>query len=183
MVTDRFLVGRFGAPHGIGGEIRLSSFTENPRAIASYKPLLDESGKREFSILHLRALKDNMFVVRIGGVCDRASAGALTNTALYVPRASLPETGEDAFYLADLIGLEVVTATGEPFGRITNVLNFGGGDILELARARSDEVLLLPFKKDIFPHVDLKAGQLTIVPPIEIEIINKWVSTEEYFQC
>jgi 16S rRNA processing protein RimM len=169
MLTDRFLVGRFGAPHGIGGEIRLSSFTENPRAIASYKPLLDESGKREFSILQLRALKDNMFVARIGGVCDRASAGTLTNTALYVPRASLPETGEDAFYLADLIGLEVVTATGEPFGRITNVLNFGGGDILELARASSGEMLLLPFRKEIFPNIDLDGRQLTVLPPVEIE--------------
>jgi 16S rRNA processing protein RimM len=169
MLRDRFLVGRFGAPHGIGGEIRLSSFTGDPCAIASYKPLLDESGEREFSILRLRALKDNMFIAKIGGVCDRASARALTNTPLYVPRASLPETGEEEFYLADLIGLEAVTGTGEPFGRIINVLNFGGGDILELARASPGATLLLPFKKEIFSYVDLKAGRVTILPPVEIE--------------
>jgi 16S rRNA processing protein RimM len=86
-----------------------------------------------------------------------------------VPRASLPETGEEEFYLADLIGLEAVTGTGEPFGRIINVLNFGGGDILELARASPGATLLLPFKKDIFPYVDLKAGRVTILPPVEIE--------------
>ena len=169
MLKRHILVGRFGAPYGISGEIRLSSFTGNPFAIASYKPLLDESGSREFAILRLRALKDNMFIAKIGGVCDRASAEALTNAALYVPRASLPETGEEEFYLADLVGLEAVTASGESFGRITNVLNFGGGDILEICRAGAGTTLLLPFKKEIFPRIDLKAGRVTVLPPIEIE--------------
>ena len=169
MLKDRILVGRFGAPHGIGGEVRLNSFTGIPDAIGSYKPLLDESGEREFSILRLRALKDNLFIARIGGVCDHASAEALTDAGLYVPRASMPKTGEEEFYLADLIGLEAVTETGEQFGRISNVLNFGGGDILELARASSNETLLLPFKKEIFPHVDLESGRLTVLPPTEIE--------------
>jgi 16S rRNA processing protein RimM len=49
------------------------------------------------------------------------------------------------------------------------VLNFGGGDILELARAHSNETLLLPFKKEFFPHVDLESGRLTVLPPTEIE--------------
>jgi 16S rRNA processing protein RimM len=169
MLKDHILVGRFGAPHGVGGDLRLSSFTNDPCAIASYKPLLDESGEREFSILRLRALKDNLFIARIGGVCDRASAGALTNAGLYLPRASMPKTAEEEFYLADLIGLEAVTEASEQFGRILNVLNFGGGDILELARASSSETLLLPFKKEIFPHIDLELGRLTVLPPIEVE--------------
>ncbi len=39
--TDMILVGRFGAPHGVKGEVRLRSFTEQARAIAGYGPLLD----------------------------------------------------------------------------------------------------------------------------------------------
>jgi 16S rRNA processing protein RimM len=34
MVKDRILVGRFGAPHGVAGEVRLQSFTSIPQAIA-----------------------------------------------------------------------------------------------------------------------------------------------------
>lgn len=169
MGKDHILVGRFGAPHGIGGEIRLASYTGDPCAIASYKPLLDETGKRQFSIRRLRSLKGNLFIATMGGVCDRASAGALTNAALYVPRASLPKTAEEEFYLADLIGLEAVTKSGEHFGYVLNVLNFGGGDILEVALAGLGETLLLPFKKEIFPCVDLEAGHLTVLPPTEIE--------------
>ena len=62
-----------------------------------------------------------------------------------------------------------MTEAGVQFGRILNVLKFGGGDILELARASTSETLLLPFKKEIFPHIDLELGRLTVLPPIEIE--------------
>ena len=170
MLKDRILVGRFGSPHGVDGEIKLSSFTSDPRAIASYKPLLDESGKREFAILRLRARKENMFIVRVGGICDRASAGVLTNAGIYMPRAALPETSKEEYYLADLVGLRAVTGTGEFFGRVSNVFNFGGGDILELACANSGETVLLPFKKEIIPNINLEAGQVMVLLPHEIEV-------------
>ncbi len=165
MVKDRILVGRFGAPHGAGGELRLTSFTGVPGAIAAYKPLFDESGTRRFSILNLRPIKQSMFVAKIAGIGDRASAGALTNAALYVPRASLPDVENEKFYRADLIGLAATNEAGEAFGSVVNVLNFGGGDILEIACSAMSETLLLPFRKEIFPRVDIEAGHLTVVPP------------------
>ena len=113
--------------------MRLWSFTGVPAAIAAYNPLFDESGTRRFSIVSLRPIKDNMFVAKIAGVDDRASAGTLTNAELFVPRASLPEVGGEEFYLADLIGLAAMNEAGEAFGSVVNVLNFGGGDILEIA--------------------------------------------------
>jgi 16S rRNA processing protein RimM len=169
MVKNSILVGRFGAPHGVGGEVRLVSFTSDPSAIASYKPLLDESGARRFSILRLRPVKGNMFVAKIAGVEDRASAKGLTNITLCVPRASLPDVGYEEFYLADLIGLAAVTEAGGEFGRVINILNFGGGDILEIVPQSGGETLLLPFKKEIFPHIDLKASRLVVIPPVEVE--------------
>jgi 16S rRNA processing protein RimM len=169
MLKDRILVGRFGAPHGVGGEVRLTSFTGVPSAIAAYKPLFDESGTRRFSIVSLRPIKHNMFVAKIAGVNDRASAGTLTYAKLFVSRASLPDVEGEEFYLADLMGLAATNEAGEPFGSVVNVLNFGGGDILEIARADGGETLLLPFTKAVFPQVDIEAGHLTVVPPAEIE--------------
>jgi 16S rRNA processing protein RimM len=169
MAKDRILVGRFGAPQGVGGDLRLTSFTGVPGAIAAYKPLFDESGTRRFSILSLRPIKDNMFIAKIAGVDDRASAGALTHAKLFVPRASLPDVEGEEFYLADLIGLAATNEAGGDFGSVVNVLNFGGGDILEIACPDRCETLLLPFTKEVFSHVDIEAGHLTVVPPAGIE--------------
>ncbi|MGH6864206.1 MAG: ribosome maturation factor RimM, partial [Methylocella sp.] len=116
MVKDRILVGRFGAPEGAGGEVRLTSFTGVPGAIAAYKTLFDASGTRRFSILSLRPIKYNLFVAKIAGVGDRATAWLLTDTKLFVALESLPAGGDDEFYRADLIGLAAMNEAGEAFG-------------------------------------------------------------------
>ena len=167
-MSSRILVGRFGAPHGVRGELRLKSFTGDPVAIASYKSLVDETGLRVFRIEAARPVKDDMLVVRVAGVRDRDAAAALTNLDLYVDRAALPPADEDEFYHSDLIGLRAELADGALFGTILRVLNFGAGDILEIAPA-AGETILLPFSKAAVPIVDIAGGRVIVSPPVEIE--------------
>ena len=88
-MTDRICVAQIGAAHGIRGEVRLRSFTENPAAVAGYGPLESEDGARRFTIEALRPAKDH-FVVRLAGVGDRNAAEKLANLKLYVSRDRLP---------------------------------------------------------------------------------------------
>ena len=83
-------VARIGAAHGVRGEVKLWSFTQDPTAVASYGPLETHDGTRRFEIEALRPAKDH-FVARITGVTDRDAAEELRNLELYVPRARLPE--------------------------------------------------------------------------------------------
>ena len=163
------LVGRFGAAHGVRGELRLKSFTEDPAAIRGYAPLTDASGARKFVLSALRVVKDDMCVVRVEGVADRDAAEKLTNIDLYVARENLPPPDEDEFYQADLIGLEAVTESGEAYGTIERVLDFGAGDILEICPPDGGETRLVPFTKAAVPLVDIAARRVVIVPPVEIE--------------
>ncbi|SFK33288.1 ribosome maturation factor RimM [Methylocapsa palsarum] len=169
MLNDRVLVGKFGAAHGVRGEVRLKSYTGDPKAIGSYKPLHDAAGTRQFTIESLRHLKDDLFVARIQGVRDRSIAESLTNLDLYVDRKALPAAGEDEFYLADLVGLAAVSETGKTAGAIVAVHNFGGGDILEIAPAAGGATLLVAFTKENVPRVDVAGGRLTLRPPAEVE--------------
>ncbi|MGA7019540.1 MAG: ribosome maturation factor RimM, partial [Pseudolabrys sp.] len=103
---DKVCVARIGAAHGVRGEVKLWSFTENPAAVADYGPLETQNGVRRFEIEALRPAKDH-FVARIVGIEDRNAAEKLRNVDLYIPRARLPEIDEaDTFYHADLIGLK-----------------------------------------------------------------------------
>jgi 16S rRNA processing protein RimM len=172
------LVARLGAAHGVKGEMRLVSFTEDPKAIGGYGPLTDSGGARQFEIVALRPVRDRLFVAGLKGVNTREDAEALNNTQLYLPRDALPPTGEDEFYHADLIGLAARNAAGEHVGRIANVLNFGGGDILEIAPAGGGETLLVPFTKEAVPVINLEAHEVVIVPPAEIEAVEPGVAPE-----
>jgi 16S rRNA processing protein RimM len=169
-VTERIRVARIGAAHGVRGEVKLWPFTQDPMAVASYGTLESEDGARRFDIESLRLVRD-FLVVRLAGVADRDAADALRNLDLFVPRERLPEIEEaNTFYYADLIGLSAVTADGATLGTVTDVHNFGAGDIIEIAPADGGAPLMLSFTEAAVPKVDLQAKQIVVVPPAISEV-------------
>ena len=164
MPTDRVLLARIGAPHGVRGEVRLFIFAQDADSLFDYGPLTDEDGKRRFEITALRPAKEH-FVARLKGVDTREAAEALTNVGLHVERALLPPPDdEDDFYHADLIGLAAVTLEGDAFGKVLAVHDFGAGDILEIAPEGGGKTLMLPFTKAVVPSVDIKGGRVVVDP-------------------
>ena len=167
-MADRICVAQIGAPHGVRGEVRLRSFTQDPMAVTSYGPLESEDGKRRFTIESMRPAKDH-FVARLEGVASREAAEELTNIRLFVPRAVLPALDDDeTFYHADLVGLAAVTPDGAVLGTVKAVLNFGAGDLIEITRDGA-ESLMLPFTTAVVPKIDLAARRIVVVPPAETE--------------
>ena len=53
-MAERICVAQIGAAHGIRGEVRLRSFTQEPEAVTSYGPLESEDGTQRFEIEALR---------------------------------------------------------------------------------------------------------------------------------
>ena len=162
------LVGKFGAPQGVRGDIRIRSFTQDPLALAGYEGLTDASGQTRFVIDQARLLKDGVLIACIAGVNDRTAAAKLTNLDLYIHRDDLPETGEEEYYVADLIGLEARLNSGKRIGTITQVDNFGAGDILTIAQDDGAELQLL-FSRANVPDVNLAEGWIAIAPPAEVD--------------
>jgi 16S rRNA processing protein RimM len=164
------LLGRFGAPHGVRGEIRLQSHTADPMAIATYGALTDRSGAKSFTLLSVRPQGKDMLVARVESVTDRAGAEALTGVELFIARDKLPEPeDEDEFYLADLVGLRAESRDGAVIGTVVALRNFGAGDILEIAPAGGGETLMFPFTKAVVPVVSVTEGRVVIEPPEETE--------------
>lgn len=161
-------VARIGAAHGVRGEMKLWSFTQDPAAVADYGPLETADGTL-FEIENMRAAKDH-FVVRIAGIDDRDAAAKLCNLDLFVPRDRLPPIDEDdTYYHADLIGLDAVTPEGVAIGTVTALHNFGAGDLIEIATTKGGDPLLLPFTETIVPGIDMAARKVVVVLPTETE--------------
>lgn len=148
------------------GEVRIKSFTADPRALGRYGPVEDETGKRSFK-LRVRGETKGLVIARLDGVADRNQAEALKGLRLYVPRERLPKPKRGEWYVADLIGLAVERPDGTPFGRVKAVHDFGAGDVLEIERETGTE--FLPFTRRVVPEVDMEGGRLVIDPPTEIE--------------
>jgi 16S rRNA processing protein RimM len=160
-------VARIGAAHGVRGAVKLWTFTEDPLAVQGYGPLMTKDGARQFQIAGVRAARDHL-VVAFKGIATRNDAEKLNGIELYVPRERLPDTDDDEYYHADLIGLAAVSAADEPLGRVIAIHNFGAGDIIEIAPPKG-ATMLLPFTNAVVPTVDLEGGRVVIEPPQEIE--------------
>jgi 16S rRNA processing protein RimM len=164
----KVLVARFGAAHGVRGDIKLWSFTEDPLAIAEYGPLQTADG-RTFELESVRPQKD-FLVARVKGVSDRDAAERLRNVELYVSRDRLPPIDDDeTWYISDLIGLAAQDANGTPLGKVAAVHNFGAGDVLEIAPEPGGQTLMLPFTAETVPEVDIGAGRIVVVLPTEVD--------------
>lgn len=166
-MTASVCVARIGAAHGVRGAVRLWTFTEDPLAVKDYGPLMTKDGMRQFEVMHLREAKDHL-VVTLKGIATRDDAERLNGLELYVPRDRLPETEDDEYYHADLIGLAAVTAAEQPLGKVIAIHNFGAGDIIEIAPPQG-ATMLLPFTNAVVPTVDLANGRVVIELPAEID--------------
>src|SRR5688500_14048498 len=102
-MTARVCVARIGAAHGLRGEVRLWTFTEDPMSVTQYGPLSTKDGARQLEVTHARAAKDHL-VATLTDVTTREEAERLNGVELYVARDKLPDTDEGEFYHADLIG-------------------------------------------------------------------------------
>ena len=161
------VLGIITSAHGIRGEVKLKSFTENPEAIASYGPLATKTG----GTLEIEWLKPskNGFIARIKGVSDRNQAEALRGTELRVDRKKLPEPDEEEFYYADLIGLRADTPDGDVYGKVIAVHDFGAGDLLEIQLDGSSKTELIAFTAEAVPPIEVANGRIVVAPPVADE--------------
>ena len=166
-VAAPICVARIGAAHGVRGAVKLWTFTEDPLAVTRYGPLTTKDGARQFDVTHAREAKDHL-VATLKGIATREDAERLNGIELYIAREKLPDTDDDEYYHADLIGLAAVNAANEPIGRVIAIHNFGAGDIIEIAPPQGT-TLLLPFTNAVVPTVDLANGRVVIELPAEIE--------------
>ncbi|MGI9400340.1 MAG: ribosome maturation factor RimM [Rhizobiaceae bacterium] len=163
MLKNPVLLARIGAPHGVRGEVRVKSFTEEPLSFYDYGPLHTADG-RQFEVVAARMAK-TMAIVRFDGVYTREAAEVLNGTELYTERSRLPEVQEeDEYYASDLAGLTVLDQGGGQFGKVRALYDFGAGDIVEIDLFEGGQELFA-FTKEIFPEIDLAAGTIVIVPP------------------
>ena len=133
-------------------------------AIGAYGPLSDESGKKQYRVEALSAVKGAV-LARIEGVADRTAAEAVRGLQLFIERSALPATGEREWYEADLIGLSAVGRDGRDWGKVVAFHDFGAGSVMEVSGGSSTKTVMLPFTDEAVPEIDVAGGKVVIEPP------------------
>jgi 16S rRNA processing protein RimM len=164
----QLVVGRVGRPHGLRGELTVQVHTDDPDLrFAAGSVLATEPAARGPLTVSSSRWHSGRLLVTFAGYEDRSRAEDLRRTLLVMDSADVAPTADpDEFHDYELIGLDVLTVTGEPVGVVTDVLH-QGQDMLVIQPGPGPErnPILVPFVAAIVPEVDVKAGRLIIDPP------------------
>lgn len=168
---EHLVVGHVTKPHGTRGEVFVWPLTDRPDALyAPGRHLLVgtaegelEAETRALVVERTRPFKRGL-LVKFEALDDRAAVEPLAQRYLLVPAGELEPLGEGEVFYHQLLGLEVVTGTGDVVGRVREVYETEPAHLLEV-RADGGKEHLIPFSDRIVRKVDLEAGRLVIKPP------------------
>ena len=147
-MSELVVVGRVGKPHGVDGSFFVAGASESAERFATGATLLVDGEPAEVVVSKRGA--GGRVVIRL----DRAVSRGAT---LAVRRDELPDLGEDAYYVFQLVGLAVEEEGGRPLGTVIEVENGPANDALVL-----DSGLLLPLVDACVLDVDLDGGRIVV---------------------
>jgi 16S rRNA processing protein RimM len=143
-------VGRVGRPHGVDGAFVVEGASDDPRRFELGAALL-VGGERATVVLS-RRVGGGRPAIKLDRAVERGAE-------LAVRREDLPPPDEDSYYVADLVGLEVVEEGGRRLGAVVDVLPGVANDVLEL-----DSGVLLPLVEDCVREVQLPQRRVVVAP-------------------
>jgi len=118
-------VGRVGKAHGLNGEVVVALVSNRPERVEVGSSFVTDGG--ELRIDAARPFGGN-WLMRFAGVDSRERAEALRGTML----RARPLEDEDAWWVHELIGSEVLDTDGARLGTVQAVVANPASDLLEL---------------------------------------------------
>ena len=151
--------GKIVNTHGLRGEVKALYYTDSLDFFAKVKTIYPAGGQA----LPLSGYRPSRGAVllRFRGVDTVEAAEALVGKEISVKREELPPLPEGRYYIADILGMTVVTDAGRVLGKVVDVFKTGANDVYTV---RGEKEYLIPVIDEVVRATDLTARQITIKP-------------------
>lgn len=161
-MEDLLKVGVITTTHGVRGEVKVFPTTDDAERFLDLDYVLLDTGRelRRLDIQNVKFFK-NLAILKFKGIDNINDIEMYKGRDLWIPREEGQELGEDEYYIADLLGMEVVLEDGSLFGTLKDVMETGANDVYVVTTTDGDEVLL-PAIQECIKAVDLEANKMTV---------------------
>ena len=160
-MEDLLKVGVITTTHGVRGEVKVYPTTDADRFMDLEYVLLDTGReKRKLEIENVKYFK-NLVILKFRGIDNINDIEMYKQRELWVPREEAQELDEDEYYIADLIGMEVVLEDGSRFGTLKDVMETGANDVYAVKTPEGKEILL-PAIRDCILDVNVDEKRMTV---------------------
>lgn len=161
-MEQMFKVGVITSTHGVRGEVKVYPTTDDSARFNKLKKVLLDTGK-ELLTLEIQGVKffRQFVILKFKGIDDINEIEKYKRCSLFVAREDAVPLAENEYYIADMLGMEVITEDGETFGVLKNVIETGANDVYAVDSRLYGEVLL-PAIKECILNVDIEARKMTV---------------------
>lgn len=180
-MTEYLCVGWISRPHGLKGDVFIRLFSkstdwlESPGKIGvkvfkAKSGAISDSVDRELHLLSYRARPDGIYAC-LKESTDRDYAEALVSLAVFVETSHLVASDEEAPFLLEYVGANVVSTVGVALGRVTGLASNGAQDILVIQDG--EDVYELPLVFPLVRDFDRERKVVTAEIPEGLRDLNR----------
>ena len=166
---EQFLrIGKIIGAHGLHGRLRILAITDVRERfeIGNYIYLKVRGEYNRYRILDFIEQKGRQCLIVLEGISNRDGALTLKGIEVFIEKEEAEKTrhllGEDTYYYYDIIGCSVYLRE-ELFGRVTDILEAGAGEILVIEDTSGKE-FLIPFVHSMVDIRELFNRKIFIYP-------------------
>lgn len=155
----------------MNGAVRIEQTLEDDRLFEpGRRVVLAKTSERETEVEFFRRQHGNC-IIKFRGIDHISDAEQYVGAEIRIPTSQLKPLQAGWFYTFQLKGCRVFAVNGEYLGRITDVLDMGGSEILKVDR--EDEETLIPFAKAYLKKIDLDQQRIEVDLPEGLLGLNK----------
>lgn len=172
-MEDYLQVGVIANTHGVRGEVKVFPTTDDPARFKKLKKVILDTGKEQLGLTITQVkFSKNMVLLKFRDFDNINDVEQYKGKGLFVTREQAVACGEDEYFIADLIGMEVKAEDGQLLGELTDVIQTGANDVY-VVQVREDspyaprvagkkKELLLPAIKDCILVVDMGQREMQV---------------------
>ena len=155
-------VGVITQPHGVRGEVKVFPTTDDPVRFKKLKKVILDTGKEklDLEVEHVKFFKQ-FVIVKFKEFDNINDIDRYKRCPLLVTRENAVLLEEDEYFVADMIGMKVITEDGTEFGTLSDVMETGANDVYVIDSKEHGEVLM-PAIKECVLNVDMESGIITV---------------------
>ncbi len=155
-------VGIITQTHGIKGEVKVFPTTDDASRFKELKEVSMDTGRGRLD-MEIEGVKffKQYAIVKFKGYDSINDVEKYKGAKLYVTRDNAVKLKKGEYFVADLVGMKIVTDEGEPFGTLKDVMATGANDVYVVEREGAPEALL-PAIRECVKDIDMGQGVITV---------------------
>ena len=147
--------GRIVNTHGVRGEVRIVPWADSPEFLCQFSALYLDGAPRK--VLSSRVHKGSV-IVRLDGVDTVEEAMLLRDKTVQISRADA-KLPKGAFFLADIIGLNVVDEAGQTLGTLKEVLS---PSVQQVYVIEGEREIMIPAVPEFILETNIEGGYIKV---------------------